>query len=152
MKFLALILLSAFALANAKQVSITVQQDSTMTALQKAIDAKTKALYGDRDFRKAARYEVQDQLDYLDHLLKYKVKDTAAVLAFANAKGELLDLERQQLEHILDTQDDNNRYMIRQHIRAKQRQMSEVADYITRLSAGNEVMHITHEKQSLNLE
>jgi hypothetical protein len=152
MRFLTIILLAAFALANAKSVSITVQQDSAMTALQKAIDAKTKALYGDRDFRKAARYEVQDQLDYLDHLLKYKVKDTAAVLTFASERSELLDLEKQQLEHILDTQDDNNRYMIRQHIRATQRQMAAVADYITRLSSDNGTNVIHHEKQSLNLE
>jgi dephospho-CoA kinase len=116
-----------------------VMDPAALDSIETIISRKSAELYRIKQLKVLQEYEVFNKIEYLKHLLKHHIVDTATVFSTATVLHEINELERVKLEMILSEQrDGNTRATINLYIHRNRKDAETIAGYIKRLSEKGE--------------
>ena len=96
--------------------TVTVN-DHRIDSIDAIIDSLKKQLYSDNQYRKMRDFDIANRIAFFNHLLHYKIKDTAQVTIACNALMSIYDLEYRKLLLIMESEQSDVRATIQLYIR-----------------------------------
>ena len=98
------------------------------------IGSLRQLIYNDKPSRKILALSVDDQVRYLDYLIKYEIKSRPDAITLAQQLTILLDYQVDKTKLLLDTQQGNNRARIFLHVKKLNDDKGKILSYIKRIS------------------
>jgi len=98
-------------------VCIIIVNDYRIDSIENLIDSIEKIFYKDVQFKKIKDYDIANIIAFFNHLLHYKIKDTAQIEIACNMLIVIYDLEYRKLLLIIDSEQSDVRATIQLYIR-----------------------------------
>jgi len=91
--------------------------DRRIDSIDSVIDSLKKQFYSDSQLKKMKDFDIANRIAFFNHLLHYKIKDTAQVEIACNALITIYDLEHKKLLLIIESEQSDVRATIQLYIR-----------------------------------
>jgi hypothetical protein len=116
---------------------VYVQDTVVLMAIEQIddrIESLRQLIYNDKPSRKILALSVDDQIRYLDYLIKYEIKSRPDAITLAQQLTILIDYQVDKTKLLLDTQQGNNRARVFLHVKKMGDDKGKILSYIKRKS------------------
>lgn len=110
--------------------TVTIYDTKKIDSIQAVEDSLSLLLYSDKQFKKMRYFDITNRINFFNHLLHYKIKDTASVYNASTIYINILDCQYKRLLLILDKTTDDTRAAIYLHIKKNRNDAGVIGGYL----------------------